>query len=125
MFYPVITHSGAPQGNQVSTALQSLAYITGQCSYVCSLTANHPNGNVRKVALCQFQFVNDQRLGFEFHIITFSGHLVGTLAVNLAGREGGRNLLYLSFETLQHLLHHLTGYMLRGVGGVNGFFQVI
>ena len=109
----------------MSSALESLTDVTGKGPYVCSLAADHADGYVRQVALGKFNLVNDQRLGFEFHLLSAAGHLVGALAIDLAGREGGRHLLNLSLETFQHLLYHLTGDVLRGVGGVYRFLKVI
>ena len=99
----------------MGAALQGHPDVAGQRPDVSTFAAHHPDDDFRQFASQQFHFVDDQRLGFQFHLFPFTGQIVRTASVHFASREDGRHLFYRTYETIQRFLHHFTGDMFRGI----------
>ena len=66
-----------------------------------------------------------QGFGLQLHLLALTGHVVGALAVDLAGREGRGHLHDGAAELLEGLLYGLTRDVRRGIGLVDGVLKVV
>src|SRR5699024_11979339 len=66
---------------QMSTAIQSFANITGQCTDISALAAHYPDFNLRQITFQQLYLIYNQRLGFQHHILTFSTQIVSAYTI--------------------------------------------
>ena len=99
----------------MSTAIQSFANITGQCTDISALAAHYPDFNLRQITFQQLYLVYNQRLGFQLHILTFSSQIISAFTIYLTSRENRRNLFYPADKTLQGFLYQLAGDMFRRI----------
>ena len=85
-----ITHSGAPEREQMGTAAKRLAYVAGQGADVGSLATDDSHSHLHGVGVEveQLQTVYHQHLGLQVDLLALACQVVGPVPVDLACREG-------------------------------------
>ena len=72
----------------------------------------------------EFEFVNYQFLGLEFHVLALTYIVEGSTSLHLASRIDRRNLPNGSTEPAQSLFDRSLGNMTRGINGIDGMFGI-
>ena len=103
IFHVEVPDLCAPEGSEVGARLQGLSDVAGEGTDVGSLRAPYTElqGHCRGIEIAEFEFVDGDAFGFQFHILSLACQVVGAFSVDLAGGEGGWHLVYIAAEAFE------------------------
>ena len=102
----------------MATRAEGRADVASQRADVGALAADHTDLDLREGVVEQLDLVDDEGLSLELEVPALAGQVVGTAAIYLDRREGGRHLLDGADEALESLFDGLAGDMLCGEVGI-------
>ena len=93
----------------MSTTAEGFTDVACQCTDVSAFGTDHTDGQ-ELFCTCQgtiqeFEFVDAQELGFEFHFLSFASQVVSALAIYLNSGESRRSLPNVTDELLELGFH--------------------
>ena len=98
VLHAVVANAGAPQGSEISSAVECLADVASQCADVGAFAAHYSYLEFWRHKLQHLNLVNDEGLGLQLYFVAAAGQVVGVGALYLACRVGLSHSAPKSFE---------------------------
>ena len=102
IFYSHITETGSAKSREISSAIQSLAYVSCKRAYISAFSAHHPYSCLLEfiVKVKKLYLINPDLLCLKLNLLILSCKLVSSLSVHVTGRKDRWHLHYVANKLL-------------------------